>query len=72
MHGSALLLALPVNPAMPRQALPLNIPHRALHFDGNATPAQSVTYADNCPANVRHIAPTLDEDNVYDGIAQTV
>jgi hypothetical protein len=31
-----------------------------------------VTYADNHPANVRHIAPTLDKDNVYDGIAQTV
>jgi hypothetical protein len=27
MHGSALLLALLVNPAMPRQALPLNTPH---------------------------------------------
>jgi hypothetical protein len=26
VHGSALLLALPVNPAMPRQALPLNTP----------------------------------------------
>jgi hypothetical protein len=32
----------------------------------------SVTYANNCPANMRHIAPMLDEDNVYDGIAQTV
>jgi hypothetical protein len=31
-----------------------------------------VTYADNCLANIRHIAPTLDEDNVYDGIAQMV
>jgi hypothetical protein len=57
---------------MPRQALPINTPHRALHFDGNTTPAQLVTYADNCLANVRHIAPMLDEDNVYDGIAQTV
>jgi hypothetical protein len=57
---------------MPRQALPINTPHQALHFDGNAMPAQSVTYADNHLANVRHIAPTLDKDNVYDGIAQTV
>jgi hypothetical protein len=72
MHGSALLPALPVNPAMPRQALPLNTLHRVLHFDGNAIPAQLVTYANNCTANVRHIAPMLDKDNVYDGIAQTV
>jgi hypothetical protein len=70
MHESALLLALLVNPAMPRQALPLNTLHRALCFDGNATPAWLVTYANNCPANVRHIAPTLDEATIipYDKV----
>jgi hypothetical protein len=31
-----------------------------------------MTYADNCPTDVRHLAPTLDEDNVYNGIVQMV
>jgi hypothetical protein len=29
-------------------------------------------HANNHPANMRHIAPTLDKDNVYDGITQSV
>jgi hypothetical protein len=31
-----------------------------------------VTYANNHPTDVRHLAPTLDEDNVYNGIVQMV
>jgi hypothetical protein len=29
-------------------------------------------YSDNCPLDVRHIAPTSNEDNIYDGITQMV
>jgi hypothetical protein len=31
-----------------------------------------VTYADNHPFDVRHIAPTSIEDSIYDGISQMV
>jgi hypothetical protein len=74
MCRSALLPVLPVNSAMPDQAWPLTTPHLALHFNGHMQPmpAWSVTYADSHPANVRHIAPTSDKDNVYNGIVQTV
>ena len=35
-------------------------------------PARSVTYANNRVINVRHITPTSNEDNIYNGIAQLV
>jgi hypothetical protein len=74
VHVHALLLALPVNPSIPEQVLHPITPHRALQFDDQLqpTPAQSVTHADNCPFDVRHIAPMLIEDSIYDGISQMV
>jgi hypothetical protein len=35
-------------------------------------PAQLVTYANNHSTDVRHIAPTLNENNIYDNISQMV
>jgi predicted sugar kinase len=74
VHVHALLLALPVNPSIPEQVLHPITPHRALWFDDQLqlTPARSVTHANNRPLDIRHIAPMLIEDIVYDSILQMV
>jgi hypothetical protein len=74
IHVCALLLALPVDPPIPKQVLHPKTPHQALQFNDQLQPtlAQSVTHADNHPFDVRHIALTSIEDSIYNGILQMV
>jgi hypothetical protein len=74
VHVYALLLALPVDPPIPEQVLHLITSHRALQFDDQPqpTPAQSVTHANNCPFDVRHIVPMSIKDSIHDSISQIV
>jgi hypothetical protein len=74
MQVHALLLMLLVDPPIPEQVLHPITPHQALQFNDQMqpTPAQSVTFTDNYPFDVRHITLMSIKDSIYDSISQMV